>query len=429
MSSQQPVLTPWLTALRADVAACLRALLGLPPAVALAWQLDPRRPGVHFVLDIGEVPNVLTLALGELDAARNPQWRGRRWSLEVRGRADAAVTAALMRRLDGLDAGSGEHSLFATLRSLHRHWQPVRDRRDEDFRTWSASEAMLRLGFRCNQDCDFCWQGRDWPQPPLALLHTWLAEMLACHPRQVVLSGGEPTLYMAELHELAMVASAAGVPVFVQSNAIRLSQPHVLAQLLQAGVTGALLSYHSGDPAVSDAVTLAPGTHYRTEQGIAAALRAGLRVDLNCVVERRTLPGLVHRSERILSEFALLAPGRLSVSFAYPTGYEHDAVYRAQTVALDEVAPILGRAVALLLSAGVAVAPLGSCGFPLCTLRDQPEAWNLTQDLAAEHLNSRDFAPVCHACALRAQCVGPRRDYLALHGERGLVPFAALVRG
>ncbi|NCG20510.1 MAG: hypothetical protein GWP91_15995, partial [Rhodobacterales bacterium] len=24
--------------------------------------------------------------------------------------------------------------------------------------------GIMRLGFHCNQDCDFCWQGRQWPE-------------------------------------------------------------------------------------------------------------------------------------------------------------------------------------------------------------------------------------------------------------------------
>jgi MoaA/NifB/PqqE/SkfB family radical SAM enzyme len=228
---------------------------------------------------------------------------------------------------------------------------------------------------------------------------------------------------MAELLEFTALARAAGVPVYVQSNAIRWSQPHVLQQLVDAGIAGLLASYHSADPRISDDLTRAPGTHARTELGILAALTAGLHVDLNGIVDARTLPGLVARSERIVARFH--GRGSLNVSFAFPTNYHDPAVYRASVAPLDLVAPVLSQAIAVLQAAGIRVAPIGSCGFPLCTLRDLPAVIDLEQtaDLAAEHTAGRTHPPTCLGCAVRSVCNGPRREYLDVHGERGLVPF------
>ena len=37
-----------------------------------------------------------------------------------------------------------------------------------------GGSANLRLGFRCNQDCGFCWQSRKWPEPPAEMYGIWL---------------------------------------------------------------------------------------------------------------------------------------------------------------------------------------------------------------------------------------------------------------
>lgn len=419
-----PNLEPWLPVVRDAVTAALCCLLDLPDSLSIHWSADPTRPGLQIVAQIG-TPG-LELALGDLDPARQVTWRGRFLAVDVRA---GELTPRLRQRLQLLDA-EPTPAVVTELRAAWHRWQAIGNRQDHDFRVFSGGAAELRLGFRCNQDCDFCFQGRDWTQPPLDLQRRWLAQMLAARPERLVLSGGEPSLYMNELLEFAETSRQSGVPVYVQSNAIRLGQPHVLDALVAAGIQGVLASYHSADAVVSDLATRAPGTHVRTELGIVAALRAGLHVDLNAVVDLRTLPGLVARSQRIVAEFLPAArdAAHLSVSFAFPTNYHDRDTYRRAVAPLDLVAPVLVEAIGLLRAAGVQVAPLGSCGFPLCALRGLPAAIDLgpMRDIAAEHGTGRTHPPICQTCALLGSCNGPRREYLDVHGQRGLVPFARL---
>lgn len=414
-------LEPWMPIVREAVTTPLRRLLGVGADVAVEWAVDPGAAPVLGVY-LGANP-MLRLAIGPLDPQRTALFRGPDFAVEVRSGHASPLLATVLRALEepGPRAEAWPH-----LREAWQRWQAIGPREDRDFRVLSGGQAELRLGFRCNQDCDFCFQGRDWTQPPLELQRRWLHQMLATHPQRLVLSGGEPTLYLAELLEFTATARAAGVPVFVQSNAIRWSQPHILQQLRDAGVSGLLASYHSADAGLSDSLTRAPGTHVRTEQGILAALDAGLQVDLNAVVDLRTLPGLVARSHAIVQRF--LPRGPVTVSFAFPTNYHDREQYRQSVAPLDLVAPVLAQAITVLQDAGVAVAPVGSCGFPLCTLRDLPAAIDpqRLQDLAAEHAQGRTHPPTCLTCVARSVCNGPRREYLDVHGQRGLQPFSRI---
>ena len=54
----------------------------------------------------------------------------------------------------------------------------------------SQQSATIRLGFRCNQDCGMCWQGRQWPDPPEAFALTWLEQIAAAGIEQVAFTGG-----------------------------------------------------------------------------------------------------------------------------------------------------------------------------------------------------------------------------------------------
>jgi pyruvate-formate lyase-activating enzyme len=311
--------------------------------------------------------------------------------------------------------------------ALHA-WRPFAGMQDTDFRNVSDTEAIVRVGFRCNQDCGFCWQGRDWPGAPRAVLERWIDEMAAGGVRQLMISGGEPTVY-AELLDLVRHARAAGLEPWLQTNAIRMAKPGFAQDLVEAGVDGLTVSYHAADPDLSDLLTRAPGTHVRTEAGMRASLRAGMRLTLNCVVGRRNLPHLPATAERIVAEFLPLAPHGLAVSFSNPSEAYDPA--DGDPVPLDEVAGPLSTAVRTLIRAGIPVQAVGSCGFPPCVLRDVPEmVVPLSLDrLAPEHFASRRKPDVCAPCALHDACVGPRERDVRNFGGRGLVPFAERPQG
>lgn len=433
-------LLPLVARERERVTEALRALLSLPDHVALQWRdqvvataAGQPQAGQNWLLlvQIGEASQPFELEIGAAAGEQPAFFRGRRLTLSHRALPEGAEATwqALVRRFKAVDAGVVSAALVDQLAAARQTYARHHGVDDKEYHSLAGTEALLRLGFRCNQDCSFCWQGRDWPEPDLATLQTWLDQMAERGATTVVLTGGEPTLYLNKLRVLADRArSLHAMQVYVQSNAVRLRQPAVLAALVDAGVRGVLLSYHSADAEVSDAMTRAPGTHRFTEQGIVAALQAGLEVDLNVVVERRTLHGLVARSHRILEQFSGLRrqPAQLGATFSFPTDYHDSAIYAKEVAPLDEVAAPLTEAVTLLQAAGVRVSPLGNCGFPLCVLASAPEtiALDWLAKVAPEHLRSRQHPPVCESCQLRPWCLGPRRDYLDRHGSRGLVPFA-----
>src|SRR5581483_2257926 len=211
----------------------------------------------------------------ELHAAGSAStcFAGERLALAYRGAPDPVLLQALVRRLRRADRdGTPVDALQAALHA----WRPFARIQDTEFRNVSDTEAILRVGFRCNQDCGFCWQGRDWPAPPRALLERWIDEMAAAGVHQLTISGGEPTVY-SELLDLVRRARTAGLRPLLQTNAIRMAKPDFTRELVDAGVEGLIVSYHAADPALSDLLTRAPGTHVRTEAGIRASLRAGMR--------------------------------------------------------------------------------------------------------------------------------------------------------
>ena len=261
-------LTPFVPSLADAVTAALRDLLGVPPHLSFVWHEQRVEPW-RMEVTVGDVALQLH-APGSEPAV----FAGERLALAHRGAVEPALLRAVVRRLRHAERdGAPVDAVQAALRA----WRPFAGMQDTDFRNVSETEAIVRVGFRCNQDCGFCWQGRDWPGAPRAVLERWIDEMAAGGVRELMISGGEPTVYV-ELLDLVRRARAAGLRPWLQTNAIRMAKADFTRDLVVAGVEGLSVSYHAGDAELSDILTRAPGTHVRTEAGIRASMRAGMRV-------------------------------------------------------------------------------------------------------------------------------------------------------
>ena len=294
----------------------------------------------------------------------------------------------------------------------------------------SGEVAILRLGFRCNQDCYFCWQDRDWPEPPAEFYKTWMDEFAAKGIIRVSISGGEPTLHPALPELVDHATHNLRMAVDLQTNAIRMGRPKYLQQLFDAGVRGIFVSYHSADPEVSDHMTRAPKTHQPTVKGIEASLGIGIQVRLNCVVERANHHLLAQHAQQIVDNFVTPFPDNpvRQVTYSFPSAYFDMEDFRKNVVPLDEIKPHLSAAVRILLKANVPVTAVGTCGFPLCMLSDDPEAlwWVAPNEVDTMDTSGRSYAEQCDQCTMKSRCLGVRQEYFEAWGERGLVPFTTV---
>ena len=222
--------------------------------------------------------------------------------------------------------------------------------------------------------------------------------------------------------------------VQLETNAIRFARPKYTSMLVEAGLAGALVSYHSADAATSDLMTKAPSTHNVTERGIIALLEARrpdppyyLSISLNCVIEKANFSQLVEHAERVVEQFVRPFPDNpvKEVVYTFPTLYFDMDLWEESMVALDEVQPHLSKAAKILVDAGVSVQCLGTCGFPPCLLKDVPEVlWSYPiEDAQPMDKTARAYGELCEDCGMKSGCLGIRHEYFRLFGERGLSPF------
>lgn len=322
----------------------------------------------------------------------------------------------------------------AELDALHHRWATLHAIHDRDYRhvehAHSGPAAFMRPSFRCNQDCHFCWEGRDWPEPPDELVMRWLDQLAASGASRITFCGGEPTLHrrLPELVERA--ARTHGMSVHLHTNAIRFKDPAYTRALVAAGMSTLLVSFHSADAEVSDAMTRARGTWKRTVEGIHALLEAGVAVAINCVVERANVAGLEAHARFVREHFVEAHPSNpvRMVNYSQPGRYYDADHFGRATVPLDEARPHVVAASRVLHAAGVLLEITGTCGFPSCIAREIPEMvpWRANESHDPTHASGRERPEACKRCAARDHCVGVRREYLSQFGERGLLPFERL---
>lgn len=323
----------------------------------------------------------------------------------------------------------------AALAKLVARARLVHELSDRDYRhverAHNGMTGHLRVGFRCNQDCHFCWEGRSWPDPPDAIVARWLDELAALGAKRLTLCGGEPTVFRTLPDLVERAASVHGMQVHMNTNAIRLRQDGFARDLARRGLRSVLVSLHSADAEVSDTMTRAKGTHARTLEGLHAALEAGIVVIVNCCVERSNVAGLADHARLVVRELVDAHPANpvRMVNYSQPGLYYDREGYLDQMVPVDEARPHVTAAARILAERGVLVEIAGSCGFPSCVASEMPDLvpWRAYETFDPGHASARTRAPdACSRCAARSACIGPRHEYLVRHGERGLVPFEAL---
>jgi pyruvate-formate lyase-activating enzyme len=407
----------------------VRELAGAPSATVEAFRsVSPRTEGPTRLIVRSE-RDVLALVLRPADG--DAVWRAGPLAVTVERAVDGrAPPASWLRSVAAGLPGSGER-----LARLHHRWATLEVVEDRHYRhleqAHNGKTAFLRASFACNQDCHFCWEGRDWPRPPDDLVASWLDELAASGASRVTFCGGEPTLNPRLPDLISRASRVHGLSVHMNTNAIRLRDRDYARRLREAGLSSVLISLHSADPAVSDAMTRAPGTWARTVEGAHAALDAGLTVIVNCVVEQANVAGLGDHARFVRRELVEAHPGNpvRMVNYSQPGVYYDSRLFVGQIVPIDVARASVTEAARILDEAGVLLELTGTCGFPSCIASDIPDRvpWRPAETMDPQHASARVHDPApCRTCAARSQCIGVRREYVDRFGDRGLQPYAAL---
>lgn len=131
-----------------------------------------------------------------------------------------------------------------------------------------SERGDIRLGYRCNARCGFCYyqDKLDTPkdqEPTTAQLVEQLRVLRREGATEVEFTGGEPTI-RSDLAELIVLAKELGfVNVSLITNGLRLANPRYARDLIHAGANDFLFSVHGHNPSLHDGHTQIPGSFER----------------------------------------------------------------------------------------------------------------------------------------------------------------------
>jgi MoaA/NifB/PqqE/SkfB family radical SAM enzyme len=153
----------------------------------------------------------------------------------------------------------------------------------------------LKLGFACNNRCEFCVQGDKRTRHgarPFARIRQDLLEAWREGAREVVFTGGEPTLHDGLLPAIRLARELGYQHIQLQTNGRRLAYLPVCRALIAAGVTEYSPSLHAASPETHDRLTRVRSSHAQTLEGIRNLVALGQRVVTNSVITEVALPEL-----------------------------------------------------------------------------------------------------------------------------------------
>jgi MoaA/NifB/PqqE/SkfB family radical SAM enzyme len=142
----------------------------------------------------------------------------------------------------------------------------------------------------CNQNCWFCNARRPVEDPPFvsrAAVRRRIAEAQGPQTREIVLTGGEPTL-RSDLADLVRRAAEGSARVVLETNAARLDERRA-RDLATAGLAVARIQLVAWGADAADEISREPGAFAAALRGLRALASAGVVIEVTTPVVRRNL--------------------------------------------------------------------------------------------------------------------------------------------
>jgi MoaA/NifB/PqqE/SkfB family radical SAM enzyme len=273
---------------------------------------------------------------------------------------------------------------------------------------------------RCNQACTYCTFRRaedDLRAIQPSAMRASIDAALATGAREIVLTGGEPTL-RRDLPLLVEHVAGSGALAVLATNAT-LIDAALAVRLRQAGLSRAVVNL-AGASSALDAVTRDPGGFERTTRGIAGLTRAGVPVEIEAAIVRSTLPSL----EGLPAEAARL--GASALVLTVPTESPNPEEIPSWTEACGAVTRVERAA----RQVGLPVRFALDSALPPCAFPPGSRLQHLYSSLARAGGAGQDSArrdgfrhvAECEECLVRDGCPGIAETTLARAPRPGIHP-------
>lgn len=158
----------------------------------------------------------------------------------------------------------------------------------------------IKLGFYCNNLCKFCVQGRkrDYlPAKNKKEIIDSLEEAYAKGKKEVVFTGGEPSLHPDFLEMVAVAKKIGYEQIQIQSNGRMFAYFDFCVKTIKAGATQFSPALHASTADIHDFLVGAPGSFEQTVQGIKNLKKLDQYVLTNTVITSKNYKDLPDLAE------------------------------------------------------------------------------------------------------------------------------------
>jgi MoaA/NifB/PqqE/SkfB family radical SAM enzyme len=284
----------------------------------------------------------------------------------------------------------------------------------------------LKIGFQCNNQCYFCVQGRKRQKTPskdFELLKKNLQDSFEDDCREVVFTGGEPTLHPNFL-ELVAVAKEIGYSnIQIQTNGRSFFYKDFCKKTIEAGATDFSPSLHGYNAKIHDSLTRVEGSFFQTVKGILNLKELGQKVAINSVITSKNYKHI----PKLAKLFVELGVDQFQFAFIHLGG---EAFSNRDWIVprKKDVSPYVKKGLEIGLKAGKVVMVEA---FPPCLLEGYeqcsselfiPEGKVFDIDFKVNdygeyrRTQGKSKGPECPNCKFFKVCEGPWREYSDLFG-------------
>jgi len=290
----------------------------------------------------------------------------------------------------------------------------------------------LKVGFACNNQCFFCVQGRKREKTPakdIALLKKNLRDSFLDGCREVVFTGGEPTLHPNFLELVGFAKKIGYQEIQIQTNGRTFFYFDFCKKTVQAGATCFGPSLHGHNEKIHEFLTRARGSFSQTVQGIINLKKLGQRVITNSVITSKNYKHLPKLAQLLVN----LGVDQFQLAFIHLGGEAFDN-REWITPMKKEAAPFVKESLEIGIKAGISVMVEA---IPPCLMEGHenyiselfiPESkvFDIDFEIDDYELYRKTEGKVkrqeCKKCVFSNVCEGPWKEYPEMFGWDEFVP-------
>jgi MoaA/NifB/PqqE/SkfB family radical SAM enzyme len=252
--------------------------------------------------------------------------------------------------------------------------------------------------------------------------------------KQLIITGGEPTLHN-DLFDLINYAKSIGFEkIQLQTNGRRLNDPSYLKSLIDEGIDEFGMSLHGHTASIHDNVTKCAGSFSQTISAIENLnflFGANPPLAVNCVI----LPENMNSLSNFVEYMIALNVSTIKLSYLHGIGRAKPLLKRNLWPSMSEVQPFIITAIETAQKMGKSNTTLTIEAFPFCLLRgfeNYSSDLNITSVMVANKNGSfelyhsgmdRRKGFKCKECVYNAECLGPWKEYPEEFGWSELKPI------